>query len=89
MICCAVDTCAALTTGSFKYFTAIAKRYPHCVMKIYAPQDYASIVLMGIVQTNKSEAVTTELEVGFLFHLPYKTSNGDDSSFMVVTGCHV
>ena len=63
---CAVDTCNALTTGSFTYFTAIAKRYPHCVMKIYAPQNYVSIVLMGIVQTNKLEAVTTELKVGFL-----------------------
>ena len=48
MIHCAVDTCAALMTGSFKYFTAIVKRYPHCIMKIYAPQDYAFIVLMGI-----------------------------------------
>jgi hypothetical protein len=66
-------------TGSFKYFSAIVNLYPHCVMKIYAPQDYASIVLMGIVQTNKLEAVTTDLEVGFLFRLPYKTSDGNDS----------
>ncbi len=76
-------------TGSFKYFSAIVNLYPHCVMKIYAPQDYASIVLMGIVQTNKLEAVTTDLEVGFLFRLPYKTSDGNDSSFMVATGPHV
>jgi hypothetical protein len=46
---CAVDTCAALTTGSFHFFAAIAKRYPHCMEKVFAPQDYASIVLMGIV----------------------------------------
>jgi len=46
-------------------------------------------MLMGIVQTNKLEAVTTKLEVGFLCRLPYKTSDGDDSSFMVVTGPHV
>jgi hypothetical protein len=85
---CAVDTCAALTTGSFHFFAAITKRYPHCVQKIFAPQDYASIVLMGIVR-NKTEAVTTELEVGFLFRLPYKTSDGDDSSFMVATGPNV
>jgi hypothetical protein len=85
---CAVDTYAALMTGSFHFFAAIAKRYPHCVQKIFAPQDYASIVLMGIVR-NKTEAVTTELEVGFLFHLPYKTSDGDDLSFMVATGPHV
>jgi hypothetical protein len=85
---CAVDTCAALTTGSFHFFAAIAKRYPHCVQKIFAPQDYASIVLMGIVR-NKTEAVTTKLEVGFLFRLPYKTSYGDESSFMVATGPNV
>ena len=85
---CAVDTCAALTTGSFHFFAAIAKRYPHCVEKVFAPQDYASIVLTGIVR-KKEETVTTELEVGFQFRLPYKTSDGDDSSFMVATGPHV
>ncbi len=30
-----------------------------------------------------------ELEVGFLFRLPYKTSDGDESSFMVATGPNV
>jgi hypothetical protein len=85
---CAVDTCAALTTGSFHFFAAIAKRYPHCMQKIFARQDYASIVLMGIVW-NKTEAVTTKLEVGFLFRLPYKTPDGNDSSFMVATGPNV
>ena len=85
---CAVDTCAALTTGSFHFVAAIVKRYLHCMMKIFAPLDYAPIVLMGIVRT-KTEAVTTELEVGFLFRLPYKTSDGDDSSFMVATGPNV
>jgi hypothetical protein len=45
MIHCALDMCAALTTGSFHFFAAIAKRYPHCMEKVFAPQDYASIVL--------------------------------------------
>ena len=85
---CAVDTCAALTTGSFHFFAAIAKRYLHCVQNIFAPQDYASIILMGIVW-NKMEAVTTELDVGFLFRLPYKTSDGNHLSFMVATGPNV
>ena len=74
--------------GSFNFFAAITKRYPHCMQKIFAPQDYASIVLMGIVR-NKKEAVTTKLEVSFLFCLPYKTSDGNDSSFMVATGPNV
>jgi hypothetical protein len=83
-----VDTCAALTTGSFHFFAAIAKRFLHCVMKIFAPQDYATIVLMGILWNNK-ETVTSKLEVRFLFHLPYKTSDSDDLSFMVTTGPNV
>ncbi len=58
-------------------------------MKIFAPQDYASIVLMGIVWNSKKETVTTELEVVFLFCLPHKTSDGNDSSFMVATGLNV
>jgi hypothetical protein len=88
MICCTVDTCAALTMGSFHFFAAIAKRYRHCVEKVFTPQDYASIVLMGIVR-NKTETVTSKLEVGFLFCLPYRTSDGNNLSFMVVTGPHV
>ena len=83
-----MDTCAALTTGRFHFFAAIAERYPHCVMKILTPQDNASIVLMRIIW-NKTEAVTTELEVGFLFCLPYKTSDGNNLSFMVATGPNV
>jgi hypothetical protein len=35
------------------------------------------------------ELVTTELEVGFLFHLPYRTREGDTSSLMVATGPNV
>ncbi len=87
-ICCMVDTCAALRMRSFHFFAAIAKRFPHCVMKIFAPQDYASIVLMGIVW-NKMETVTTKLEVGFLFCLSYKTLDSNNLSFMVATGPNV
>ncbi len=87
-ICYAVDTCTTLMMGSFHFFAAIAKLFPHCVMKIFSPQDYASIVLRGIVWNNK-ETVTTKLEVVFLFCLPYKTLDSDDSSFMVATGPNV
>ncbi len=31
----------------------------------------------------------TKLEVGFLFHLPYRTQEGNTSSLMVVTGPNV
>ena len=86
---CAVDSCAALSTGNFHYFASLAKRFPHCVAKVFAPQDYAPIVLSGVVQSHQHEAVTTELEVGFQFHLPYKTSDGEEASLLIATGPHV
>jgi hypothetical protein len=86
---CAVDTCAALSTGSFHFFAAIAKRFPHCVAKIYAPSDYAPITLSGIIQSSEEAAVTTDLEVGWQFYLPYKTRSGEDAMFAVATGPHV
>jgi hypothetical protein len=80
-----VDSCAALTMGNFHFFAAAAKRFLHCVAKIFTPNDYAPIVLSGIVKSN-AESVTTKLEVGFLFHLPYKTTDGNSASLMVATG---
>jgi hypothetical protein len=88
LICCAVNSCADLATGNFHFFTSVAKRFPHCVVRMYTPDDYAPIVLSGVVQSNQ-ESVTTELEVGFLFHLPYRTREGDTSSLMVATGPNV
>jgi hypothetical protein len=85
---CAVDSCAALTTGNFHFFASVAKRYPHCVSKIYTPEDYAPIVLSGIVSSDAA-SITTELEVGFLFHLPYRMTEGNTASLMVATGPNV
>ncbi len=87
-ICCAVDSCTALTTLNFHFFAAVAKRFPHCVAKIFTPDDYMPIFLSGIVQSN-AESVTTELKVGFLFHLPYKTTDGDSASLMIATGPNI
>jgi hypothetical protein len=55
---------------------------------MYTPDDYVPIVLSGVVQSNQ-ELVTTKLEVGFLFHLLYRTREGDTSSLMVATGPNV
>ena len=73
---CAVNSGAALSTGNFHCFASLAKRFPHCLAKVFAPQDYAPIILSGVVQSHQHKAVTTELEVGFQFHLPYKQPQG-------------
>jgi hypothetical protein len=65
---CLVDTGAALTTGNFHYVAAIAKHFPHCVAKIYGPEDYNAIVLSGIIQRGAGESVATKLTAGFQFH---------------------
>jgi hypothetical protein len=88
LICCAVDLCAALTTGNFHFFALVAKLFPHCVARIFTPKDYAPIVLSGIVLSNKA-LITTKLEVGFLFLLPYQTRDGNSASLMVMTGPNV
>ena len=87
-ICCAVDSCAALTTGNFHFFALVAKRYLHCISKIYTPEDYAPIVLSGIVSSDAA-SITMELEVGFLFHLPYWTREGNSALLMAATGPNV
>jgi hypothetical protein len=77
-----------LTTGNFHFVAAVAKRYPHCVAKIFVPEDYNPIVLSGIVQRG-GESVSTELTVGFQFHLPYLTRDGSPTSIVIATGPHV
>jgi hypothetical protein len=85
---CAVDLCAVLTMGNFHFFASVAKCYPHCVSKIYTPKDYAPIVFSGIVLSDAA-LITMELEVGFLFHLPYWTREGNSALLMVATGPNV
>jgi len=81
---CVLDTAAALCTRNYHFFAAIAKRYPHCVAKIYLPEDYSPIILLGIVQDN-AHSVTTDLSVAFQFHLPHLTKDGSPTSFVVAT----
>ena len=88
LIRCVIDTAAALSTGNFHFVAAVAKQYPHCVAKLFVPEDYNPIVLSGIVQRG-GESITTELTVGFQFHLPYLTREGDPTSILIATGPHV
>ena len=62
IIQCILDTTAALCTRNYHFFAAIAKRYPHCVAKIYLPEDYSPVILSGIVQDN-AHSVTTDLMI--------------------------
>ena len=82
---CVVDTAAALTTGNLHFFAALAKAYPHTVASVHSPTDYSPITLSGIVQQGGS-SVTTDLTVGFHFHLPYLTREGTPTSLIVATG---
>jgi hypothetical protein len=82
---CVVDTAAALTTGNLHFFAALAKAYPHTVASVHSPKDYSPITLSGIVQQGGS-SVTTDLTVGFQFHLPYLTREGTPTSLVVATG---
>jgi hypothetical protein len=48
---CVVDTVAALTTGNFHFVAAVAMRYPHCVAKIFMPEDYNPIILYLVLSS--------------------------------------
>jgi hypothetical protein len=62
------------------FVAAIARPYPHCVAKIFLPEDYSPIILLVIVQDNV-QPVTTDLLVAFQFHLPYLTDLGQSAAF--------
>jgi len=78
---CAIDTCAGLNTGSYTYLMALATKYPHCLYRLYTSQEFAPIVLSGIV-TEGDNALTTSLDCTFQFFLPY-TLRGDGAGCMI------
>jgi hypothetical protein len=86
---CLVDTGAALTTGNFHYVAIIAKHFPHCIAKVYGPDNYNAILLSGIIQCGAGDSVATKLTMGFQFHLPYLTREGQATSILIATGLHV
>jgi hypothetical protein len=40
-----IDTTATLSTGNFHFAVSIVKKFPHCLAKLYVPDDYNLIVL--------------------------------------------
>ncbi len=85
---CIIDTAATLTTSNFHFVSAVTKKFPHCLTKLYIPNDYTPIILLGIVQRG-GESVSTKLTVGFQFHLPYFTRTGQPTRILIATGPHV
>jgi hypothetical protein len=83
-----VDTGAALNSGNYSFFAAIAKQYPHCVAKVFLPKDHSPIILLGVID-DENHAITTELSVAFQFHLPYLTRDGQSTSISIATGPQV
>jgi hypothetical protein len=83
-----VDTAAALSMGNFHFVLSISKKFPHCLAKLYVPEDNNPIILSGIVQRS-SKCITTKLTVGFQFHLPYLMRSGQPTSILIATGSHV
>ena len=85
---CVVDTAAALNTGYFHYYAAIAKAFPHTVAAIFSAADPNPIILSGIVQQGGA-SVTTDLTVAFQFHMPYLTREGHPTTLLVACGPNV
>jgi hypothetical protein len=88
VLSCVIDTEATLTTGNFHFVSAIAKKFPYCLAKLYIPNDYTPIILSGIVQRGR-ESVITKQTVGFQFHLSYFTRMGQHTSICIATGPHI
>jgi hypothetical protein len=83
-----INTATAFTTGNLHFIAFIAKTFPHTVVAVYAPHDYAPITLSGIVEQD-GESITTESTVAFKFKLFYLTKEGNPTTFMVAVGPNV
>jgi hypothetical protein len=82
------DTGTALNTRNYSFYPAIAKRYPHCIAKVFLPEDYSPIILLGVINDDM-QAITTDLSVAFQFHLPYLTRDGNMTFIIIATSPQV
>ncbi len=46
---CVFDSGATLSTANFHFMEAVIRRFPHILKKIYLPDDYAAIILSGLL----------------------------------------
>jgi hypothetical protein len=70
-----VDTAAALSMGNFHFVSATAKKFPQGLAKLYVPDDYNPIILLGTVQ-RRDKCITTKLTVGFPSQLAFSLPQG-------------
>jgi hypothetical protein len=85
-IWCVLDSSAALNTANYHFMEAMICQYPHIIKQIYLPDNYAAIILSGIVSLPSNGPITSKLSVGFELHLSYHTKDGANTSLLVAAG---
>ena len=83
---CMLDTITSLSTAIFHYMEAVVRQSPQILKASYLLEDYAAIILSGIVTSSVAVPITIELLVGFEIHLPYVTKDRNDTSLLVAAG---
>ncbi len=72
--------------ANYHFVEAVIRQYLHIAKQICLPNNYAAIILSGIISSEVDGPITTELSVGFELHLPYHTKDGSTTSLLVAAG---
>jgi hypothetical protein len=83
---CMFNTGPSLNTANFHYMEVVVRQYPHILKAIYLPNNYAAIILSGIVTSPTEAPITNKLSIMFELHLPYVTKDGNNTSLLAVAG---
>ncbi len=78
---CIFNSGAALSTANFHFMETVIRQFSHIPKKTYLPDEYAAIILSGIVNTPDSVPITTKLIVGF-----YTIKDGSYTFLLVAAG---
>jgi hypothetical protein len=73
---CVIGSGAVLNTANYHFMKALIQQNSHIIKKIYLPDNYAAIILSGIVSSPTDNSITTKLSVGFELYLLYHTKDG-------------
>jgi hypothetical protein len=83
---CMLNSATSLSTANFHYMVAVLKQYPHILKAIYLPDNYATIILSGIVTSPNEATNKMELSVGFEVYLPYLSKDRNETCLLVAAG---